>query len=278
MAVKWTEYSIPDPDFEQYYSHIKPMPKLDDIAIPVSVVRSMVPTPENLSEATSQDGVKRSQISIPTRDGSTIMALLYQPQEPPTQGSPLIVFYHGGGWCLGSPLSEDKNCKNAVKRYGAVCVNVDYRLAPEFAFPIPVNDAWDALKWIAGNSQQLGADTSRGFMLYGESAGANLAIVAALLARDEGLNPPLTGLSLSIPALLSAEAVPEKYRAEYLSYEQSVNTPGLDTKSLDYLIYNYNPDKKSPLFSCFNWPTGHCDLPPTYFQVCGKYQSKLRTT
>lgn len=73
-------------------------------------------------------------------------------------------------------------------------------------------------------------------MLYGESAGANLALVAALLARDEGLNPPLTGLSLSIPALLSAEAVPDKYKAEYLSYEQSGDTPGLDTKSLDYLV------------------------------------------
>lgn len=73
-------------------------------------------------------------------------------------------------------------------------------------------------------------------MLYGESAGANLAIVAALLARDECLSPPLTGLSLSIPAVLSEEAVPDKYKAEYLSYEQSANTPGLDTKSLDYLV------------------------------------------
>lgn len=85
------------------------MPKLDNIDIPVAVVRSMVPVPENLTEAISENGVKRSQISVPARDGSTIKALLYQPQEPPTQGSPLIVFYHGGGWCLGSPLSEDKN-------------------------------------------------------------------------------------------------------------------------------------------------------------------------
>lgn len=85
------------------------MPKLDNIAIPVSVVRSMVPVPENLNEAISEDGVKRSQISIPTRDGSAIKALLYQPVEPPTQGSSLIAVYHGGGWCLGSPLSEDQN-------------------------------------------------------------------------------------------------------------------------------------------------------------------------
>lgn len=73
-------------------------------------------------------------------------------------------------------------------------------------------------------------------MIYGESAGANVALVATLLARDEGSSPPLTGLSLSIPAILPPEAVPDKYKAEYLSYEQSVDTPGLDTKSLQYLI------------------------------------------
>ena len=74
-------------------------------------------------------------------------------------------------------------------------MNVDYRLAPEAPFPAAPNDAWDALTWAAANAKEvLGADPSKGFIVCGTSAGGNLTDVVAHLARDEKLNPPLTGL------------------------------------------------------------------------------------
>lgn len=55
---------------------------------------------------------------------------------------------HGGGFCLGGLENEELNCRNFAEKLGAVCVNVDYRLAPEHPFPAAVDDSWDALKWV----------------------------------------------------------------------------------------------------------------------------------
>ena len=55
---------------------------------------------------------------------------------------------HGGGWCLGGLENEELNCRNFAQQLGCVCLNVDYRLAPEHPFPAAVNDSWDALKWV----------------------------------------------------------------------------------------------------------------------------------
>lgn len=89
---------------------------------------------------------------------------------------------------------------------------------------------------LAANASQLGADPSRGFIVHGESAGGNFAVILALLARDENLSPPLTGISASIPAVLAKEAVPERFKAEYLSLDQNKDAPGLDATALEYLI------------------------------------------
>ncbi|KAB2573784.1 hypothetical protein DBV05_g7586 [Lasiodiplodia theobromae] len=272
----WESLSEMDPDFKTFYDKVGPAAKLSDAAdIPISTVRKMstaffTPVP-GVNVPTTMEGVVKSQISIPVRDGSAIGAVVYQPAKLCSQGhgGPLIVAYHGGGWCMGAPASEEVNCVNAVQRFGAVCVSVDYRLAPEHPFPTPINDSWDALKWLAANASQLGADPSRGFIVHGESAGGNFAVILALLARDENLSPPLTGISASIPAVLAKEAVPERFKAEYLSLDQNKDAPGLDATALEYLIGIYNPERTSPLFSPFIWPTGHKGLPPTVIYVCG---------
>lgn len=87
-------------------------------------------------------------IKIPGRDGYPIPARVYGPKSPPAAGSPLIVLYHGGGFCVGGLGDEEQNCRNFAKRFGAIAINVDYRLAPENPYPIPVNDAWDSFKWV----------------------------------------------------------------------------------------------------------------------------------
>jgi acetyl esterase/lipase len=92
--------------------------------------------------------VHTDDITIPARDGFAIPARIYKPVTPPSSGSPLVVIFHGGGFVLGGLDGEHPACKNYVTKYGAIVVNVDYRLAPEYKFPAGVNDAWDSVKWV----------------------------------------------------------------------------------------------------------------------------------
>jgi acetyl esterase/lipase len=206
--------------------------------------------------------VIEEDITIPARDGYSIAARIYTPESPPAEGSPLLMMLHGGGFCLGGLENEELNCRNFAQQLGCVCVNVDYRLAPEHPFPIPVHDCWDALKWVrmhlipqilmllpsfffsitdcldqvATNAASLKADPARGFIVGGVSAGGNLAAVVGLLARDGKLSPPLTGLYLCIPVLLSPEAVPEKYKPLFRSYEQNKDAPILPKSAMDLFM------------------------------------------
>lgn len=86
------------------------------------------------------------------RDGAEIAVRVYTPANPPakarTLGLPLIVMYHEGGWCMGDLSDEEVNCRLFARDLNAVCVNVDYRLAPEHPFPTGINDSWDALQWV----------------------------------------------------------------------------------------------------------------------------------
>ncbi|KEF63724.1 uncharacterized protein A1O9_01702 [Exophiala aquamarina CBS 119918] len=217
----------------------------------------------------AQPDVVQEEIFIPSRDGHLVRCLAYKPAVQPQQGSPLIVLCHGGGWCFGSPEMDAVNCIKAAQRYHAVALSVDYRLAPEDPFPAAVNDSWDVLKWVAANASQLGANPSLGFIIGGTSAGGNMSAVLSHLARDTALSPPITGIWLGIPALLSHDAVPEKYQPLYLSREQNKDAPILPKAAMDMYEEAYKPDLVSELWNPFNWPSGHANLPPHYFQICG---------
>jgi len=143
--------------------------------------------PGPIAEVTEQDR------KIPVRDGSEITIRVYTPVTKKEGGTPLIVMFHEGGWGMGDLSDEEVNCRLFSRDLGAVCVNVEYRLAPEHPFPTWINDAWDALQWCAQHASELGADPSRGFVIGGGSAGGNITAVLAHIARDEQLSPPLTG-------------------------------------------------------------------------------------
>ena len=105
------------------------------------------------------EGVKEEDHQVSMRDGEKITCRVYSPEGGKEGGSPLAVIYHGGGWCIGGLENEDLLCKSLTSRLGCVCVNVDYRLAPEWKFPTAVNDSYDATKWVchevAGNPLSL---------------------------------------------------------------------------------------------------------------------------
>jgi acetyl esterase len=97
----------------------------------------------------------------------------------------LVVYFHGGGWLLGSVESHDTVCRALANSSGAVVLNVGYRLAPESRFPVAVDDALAATRWAYANAALLGADSGR-LAVAGDSAGGNLAAVVCQDLRDAG--------------------------------------------------------------------------------------------
>src|SRR5215475_13621965 len=98
---------------------------------------------------------------------------------------PAIVYYHGGGHVNGSLDSHDLVARNLCGGAEAVVVSVDYRMGPEHRFPAAVEDSFAALEWVHANAASIGADSAR-LGVHGDSAGANLAAVVAIMARDRG--------------------------------------------------------------------------------------------
>jgi acetyl esterase len=110
---------------------------------------------------------------------------------------PILVYFHGGGWVLGTLDTHDALCRALTNAAECVVMSVEYRLAPEHKFPAAAEDAYAATRWAASNGDALGADGSR-LAVGGDSAGGNLAAAVTLMARDRG-GPPLTHQLLIYP-------------------------------------------------------------------------------
>jgi len=110
---------------------------------------------------------------------------------------PAIAYYHGGGHVIGSLDTHDLIARNLCAGAEALVMSADYRMGPEHKFPAAVDDSFAALQWLTANAASLGADPER-LGVHGDSAGANLAAVVALMARDRG-GPALKLQSLVYP-------------------------------------------------------------------------------
>ena len=121
----------------------------------------------------------------------------------------VIVYFHGGGWVVGSLDGWDASCRALAAASGCDVVSVDYRLAPEHVFPAAVDDAFDALVWVASDGPD-GLAAGRPVVVAGDSAGGNLAAVCALRARDTG-GPPLA-LQLLVYPVTDCDLERRSYR------------------------------------------------------------------
>ena len=119
-----------------------------------------------------------------TGPGSGLPIRIYTPRELKTaEKLPVLMWFHGGGFVIGSLDTHDSVCRLLANRADCVVVAVDYRLAPESKFPAAVEDCEAALKWVALHAVEFGGDPAC-IAVGGDSAGANLATVIAILARD----------------------------------------------------------------------------------------------
>lgn len=112
---------------------------------------------------------------------------------------PVLVYFFGGGWVVGSLDTSDAICRALSSKVPCVIVSVGYRLAPEHPFPAGIDDCYAAVKWVADHASQLGADGGR-IAVAGDSSGGNLAAAVALMARD-GDGPPISAQLLVYPPM-----------------------------------------------------------------------------
>ncbi len=138
-------------------------------------------------------------LSFTSRDGAQIPVRIYAPS---LEKLPVLLFFHGGGFVMGSIQTHDILCRELSRLSGAAVVSVDYRLAPEHPFPAAQNDAWDAYLWLRSEVNALGLDAER-IAVGGDSAGGKLAAVCALMARDAG--EPLSLQLLIYPGTLTEQ-------------------------------------------------------------------------
>lgn len=170
------------------------MPEVDYRTITPAGLRAINDNPMSMGEPPVVAKVEEISIDLP---GRTLAARLYVP-EGAGENPALTVFYHGGGWVIGTLDTHDNTCRALARESGAAVLSVAYRLAPEAPFPAPLYDCFEALVWAKNNAAKLGIDGTR-LAVAGDSAGGNLAAAVAIRARDEG-GPALRHQLLIYPA------------------------------------------------------------------------------
>lgn len=179
---------------------------------------------------------------------------LYRPDGEAAR--PALVYFHGGGWVIGSLASHDPACRRLAQVSGCVIIAVEYRLAPEHRFPAAFDDAYAATQWVMAEAASLGIDPTH-IGVAGDSAGANLAAAVALKARDAG------GPQLSVQVLIYPAA---QFDAETQSNIRNAEGYGLTTAAMRWFSAQYIPDpadRQSPFASIMN-AQSVAGLPPAF--------------
>ncbi len=171
------------------------------------------------------------ELTLPTRDGAGIPARLYRPS-PIEISLPVVLYFHGGGYVVGSLDSHDRLCRDVAARSGCAVMSVGYRLAPEHRFPTAVDDAVDATHWLLDEGQGRGLDTDR-VVFAGDSVGGSLATVLAIAAAaDPDTVPIRPRLQVLVYPVVDATR-------SYPSRERHASGLLLETPTLEWFFDHY---------------------------------------
>ena len=171
------------------------------------------------------------EVPIPRPDGTALLARYYRPLSSHVgQCLPLLIYFHGGGWCVGDVASFDVVCRELANASHCAVLSVDYRLAPEHPFPAAINDARLAFDWAVEQAGLLEVDAAR-IALGGDSAGGNLSIVTALALREAAVQPRFLMLVYPSTEIRSERASRERYAEGFF----------LDRGTLQWFFERYLP-------------------------------------
>lgn len=207
-------------------------------------------------------GVEVQNCAIPTDDGAQLRAQWYRPAASDPPGSAAL-YLHGGGMILG--LDElgvlyDWAARAYVAASGVPMLVVDYRIAPEFPYPVPVEDSYAALRWLVAHAGEFGVDPAR-LAVMGDSAGGGLAAAVCLLARDRG-GPAIAQQLLIYPMLDDRTSTPDPTMAPFSTWTYDDNITGWTA-----LLGNSAENGEVPEYAAPARAADLRDLPPTYIDV-----------
>lgn len=172
----------------QFIPLIEQVPGFGLGVVDIDQIRAMMTAMAAANPAPPPEDVSVAEHRIPGPDGGPQVRVLVSAPAAGGSNRPGILHVHGGGYVLGTAEMTLETDAAYARAFGAVCVSVDYRLAPETPHPGPVEDCYAALKWLHAQAETLGVDVSR-IAVSGESAGGGLAAALVLLARDRGEIP-----------------------------------------------------------------------------------------
>jgi acetyl esterase len=218
---------------------------------------------------------KTENLTVPSAAGG-IPIRVYTPVAGPSEAMPALVYYHGGGWVIGSVDAVDGLCRIMANEGGLRVISVEYRLAPEHKYPAAIDDAFAALNWVVENAAEIGVDANR-LAVGGDSAGGALAAEVAQLAKAKGLRLGAQMLLFPVTQIGAETDSLRKFAEGYF----------LERGTLEWFYDCYLPsgvDKRDPKIS----PLHAADLsglPPAYVVLGGfdplhdeglQYAQKLR--
>lgn len=210
-----------------------------------------------LAFSTAQDPVRSEQdYEIAVADSQIRLRVYRDESAAPL---PCHIYFHGGGFFLGTLDHSEGQCRALARRAECVVISVDYRLAPEHPFPTASEDAYAALLWIADNASTLNIDPTR-ISVGGGSAGGNLAAVVALMARDRA-GPAIIAQVLEIPVTDFTHMQVLDFPEEGISISpEKIYTP----------LYLGNPEDARNPYASPLLAASHRDLPPALV-MCAEY-------
>ena len=209
----------------------------------------------------SDDKVTVKKARLRGYEGAELTAYVIEPKHVGNADKPLpcLVFFHGGGFMLKASGGHYKIAKEYAYRLPCKVVYVDYRLAPEFPFPTPVEDCFATYQWVLKNAGKMGIDKNNIF-LGGDSAGGNLAAAVTLMARDRKLLMP-KGVLLIYPVT--------DRRMNTTSMQNFTDTPVWDAK-LNRMMWQCYLGNQEPVPVEYASPAeakSFQNFPPTYMEV-----------
>jgi acetyl esterase len=216
-----------DPDVARVVARMKAagVPRYDEVG--VSRARALLDGVVRL-QAPETPLAQVRDLLVPGEAGQ-LPARVYHPD--PERRLPLVVYVHGGGWVLGGIAAADRPCRRLAVAGDCVVVSIEYRRAPETAFPGPLEDCVRAVRWLAAHADSVGADGQR-LVLLGDSAGGNLVAATTLRLRD-GDGPRVDEQVLLYPCLAPAR------NSEFASYTTYAEGPLLTRAELEWFWDHY---------------------------------------